>query len=315
MLQKKLSAKSCLELLEEFRQLNPLPLGKKILFSGVGERDVYNISAPFLDEGELVIAGRVEARNVEQSEVVFFVSHDGSWVPRENTRTFPLQDPFFSWIKGELVVGGVEVYFDPHNPEVITSWKTLFYRGSCIGDLQWFASGQKNMKDIRLVELADGKIGMFTRPLGLPNAKALIGFSIIASLDEVLEETMDKVELFHDQFVRDEWGGPNEIHLLKNGILGVLGHIAYMDAQGGLHYHATTFAYNPDNGLRTPIKIIAVRDNFPDGVAKRPSVKDVIFSGGLQRQGNGTAILYVGVSDAEAQQIELPDPFLEYETN
>jgi Protein of unknown function (DUF1861) len=71
---------------------------------------------------------------------------------------------------------------------------------------------------------------------------------------------------------------------------------------------------NPDNGLRSPIKIITIRDNFPDGVAKRPALKDVIFSGGLQRQENGTAILYVGASDAEAHLIELPDPFLEYET-
>jgi hypothetical protein len=46
---------------------------------------------------------------------------------------------------------------------------------------------------------------------------------------------------------------------------------------------------------------------------KRPDLEDVIFSGGLIRSDNDRAILSVGVSDAEAYRIEIPDPFKEYE--
>ncbi len=67
-----LTRKTCQTLLEEFRRA-PQPLRvEKLVFAGVGGRDVYNISAPFEDDGEWVIAGRVEARDSEQSEVYVF---------------------------------------------------------------------------------------------------------------------------------------------------------------------------------------------------------------------------------------------------
>lgn len=44
-------AKPSVELLKEFLAGNPAFVGEKLIFSGVGNRDVYNISAPFLDQG------------------------------------------------------------------------------------------------------------------------------------------------------------------------------------------------------------------------------------------------------------------------
>ena len=63
------------------------------------------------------------------------------------------------------MVGGVEIF--PH-PTIAGSlaWRTRFYHGSGGEDLQPFAVGPDGMKDIRLVELADGRIGVFTRPQG-----------------------------------------------------------------------------------------------------------------------------------------------------
>jgi hypothetical protein len=41
---------------------------------------------------------------------------------------------------------------------------------------------------------------------------------------------------------------------------------------------------------------------------------DVVFSGGLVRDvEEGKAVLYAGISDAEAQKIIIDDPFLPYE--
>ncbi len=61
------------------------------------------------------------------------------------------------------------------------------------------------------------------------------------------------------------------------------------------------------------MRILAVRENFENGPSKREDLKDIVFSGGLVRQRNGTALLYCGVGDTEAHCITILDPFLEWE--
>lgn len=57
--------KTCATLLNEYLDKNETVMNPvKLQYTGVGERDVYNITAPFEDEGGLVIAGRVESRGV-----------------------------------------------------------------------------------------------------------------------------------------------------------------------------------------------------------------------------------------------------------
>ncbi|BBI35692.1 DUF1861 family protein [Cohnella abietis] len=306
-------AKSSVDLLTEFTAINSFSTGKKLVFSGVGTRDVYNISAPFLDNGELVIAGRVEDRDKESSEVMFFVERKGEWKPRNGAPIFALQDPFFTFIGDELVFGGVEVYFDGDDPHYVTSWCTVFYRGHSVNELAPFAKGPLTMKDIRLVELNDGRIGVFTRPMEVDGARALIGYVEIDTLEQMTEEVISGADLLRNQFLPEEWGGANEAHLLPGGMIGVLGHIARMEENNIRHYYPMVFAFDPENQRHTPIKLIATRSMFPDGPAKRPDLEDVIFSGGLVRHKDGTASLYTGVSDAEAHVIVIPDPFLEYE--
>ncbi|MDR6549125.1 DUF1861 family protein [Paenibacillus qinlingensis] len=303
--------KSSKQLLETF---NSQPYhAEKLVFANVGNRDVYNIAAPFIDESEMVLAGRVEARDSERSEVMFFVNRGGTWIPREGCVSFALQDPFFTFISGELVFGGVEVAFDTENPKKVLTWRTLFYRGADIQSLTYFACGPDHMKDIRLVELASGRIGVFTRPLGVGDARGLIGYTEIEGLEQLNESVIDAATLFTDQFRKDEWGGVNEAHVLKNGLVGVLGHIAYMEEGDIRHYHAMTFAIDPTTLERSPMKIIATRNQFPDGPAKRNDLMDVIFSGGLHRLRDGKAMLYAGVSDTEAHKMLMDDPFEEYE--
>lgn len=306
-------AKSCRALLEEFRSNRTDSFGEKLIFAGVGTRDVYNITAPFMDEGEQVIAGRVEERSSEYSHVLFFVNRDGQWVPREGSPVFALQDPFVSFIRGELVFGGVEIYFDGDDPHYVTSWRTVFYRGSSISGLREFAKGPLTMKDIRLVELANGRIGVFTRPMMVDGARALIGYTEIGDLTELTEEAIENAELLRHQFLPEEWGGVNEAHLLANGLIGVLGHIAWMEDSNIRHYYPMVFAFDPKTRQSTPLKLLAERTMFPEGPAKRPDLVDVLFSGGLIRLEGGKACLYAGVSDAEAHRIVIPDPFLEYE--
>ena len=68
-----LNIKTCEVLLDEYlKSKNKIYDVQKINFINVGENDVYNISAPFMDNGKLIIAGRVEARDSEWSTVYFF---------------------------------------------------------------------------------------------------------------------------------------------------------------------------------------------------------------------------------------------------
>lgn len=305
---------TCKQLLDSFYTNPRMTKVEKVTFSGVGNRDVYNITAPFQYGGEEVILGRVEERDSEFSQVFFFTCENQIWNPRVHTHTYNLQDPCFSIIKGELIIGGVEVITAANDPSKIVSWVTQFYRGYDIDSLCHFSSGPAAMKDIRLIELQDGRVGVFTRPQGARGGRGQIGFTIIDSLAELDEHTFIDAEMLRDQFVPEEWGGANEAHLLSNGHVGVLGHIACFDQIGNKHYYSMTFAINPETYEKTPIKIISARSDFPRGPGKRPDLEDVIFSGGLIRLDGGRAVLSVGVSDAEAYVIEIPDPFIEYES-
>ncbi|MDU4694759.1 MULTISPECIES: MTP-1 family protein [Paenibacillus] len=305
---------SCEKLVENYRskpKSNKASEAVKLVFEGVGERDVYNISAPFEDDGEPVIAGRVERRDSEESEIWFFVHRGDRWVRREKAPVFALQDPFFTRIGGELVFGGVQTF--PHPQRVgDLNWRTVFYKGTSLNGLTPFFQGPDQMKDLRLVELSDGSVGIFTRPQGGKGGRGKIGFAQVSRLEELSIEAVQEAPLL-DQFLDEEWGGCNEIHLLANGKLGVLGHIARFDAQGDRHYYPMAFGYDPATGQYSDMEIIAERSDFLPGPSKRPDLADVVFSGGLVRQGGGKAKLYAGISDAEAQVLNIDDPFAKLE--
>ena len=65
-----------------------------------------------------------------------------------------------------LFLGGLRLLTAADNPNIIVSWVTQFYRGINIDSLCHFASGPGTMKDIRMIELQDGRVGVFTRPAG-----------------------------------------------------------------------------------------------------------------------------------------------------
>lgn len=299
-------------LVDSYQKSKKVEGAKKLTFTGVGNRDVYNITAPFENNGQMVIAGRVEARDTEHSEVVFFTEVEQVWTPIKGSKSFELQDPFITHIDDLLVFGGVETFPHPENEDAL-SWRTAFYKGVDLNSLERFTVGPDGMKDIRLLQLEDGRIGVFTRPQGDKGGRGKIGFTIINHLDELQAELIEAAPLIQDHFAEDEWGGANEIHLLTNGDIGVLGHIACFDKEGNRHYYPMTFLYEPETNEIKNMEIIATRDDFPEGPAKRPDLQDILFSGGLLRLENGQADLYVGVSDAEAHKVILPDPFAKYE--
>ncbi|TVX98255.1 DUF1861 family protein [Cohnella terricola] len=302
------------ELVEAFKRDESRNIGIRLQFEGVGDKDVYNITAPFRDNGELILAGRVEGRTTEWSNVLFFRRQGEVWTPHPDYPVYDLQDPFFTRMNGELIFGGVGLIKDSFDSDRIVSWETRFYRGPDALSLKPFLTGPDRMKDIRLIELSSGEVGVLSRPGGLLGGGpgSVIGFTKVSTLDDITAEIIASAPTFGHQFSPQEWGGANEAHLLGNGFVGVLGHIAEFDGFDR-RYRAMTFAINPETSEISPMKIIAMRSNFPAGVAKRPDLADVVFSGGLVRKSGGLADLFVGASDAEAYRIEIEDPFLEYE--
>lgn len=279
----------------------------KIVFKGVDGFDVYNITAPFQTAGRTVIAARVEKRDSEKSQIGFFEERDGAWYLIPVAPRLQLQDPFFTFIGQELVVGGVEIFEVEHGLQ----WRTAFLRGGDIFSLKPFFEGPMGMKDIRLSELPDGRIGIFTRPQGAVGGRGTIGYIEADSLDHLSIELLEKATLLEGMFHPLDWGGANETIRLPNGEIGVLSHVACFDndqPSGNRHYYASTFIFDPKSRRFRDFKIIASRDRFGPGPAKRPDLVDVVFSSGLVFK-DGKTTLYAGVSDAEAHWLEIDDPF------
>jgi len=289
----------------------------KLVFENVDNRDVYNITIPFSHNGKNIIAGRVEDRDSEYSNVIFFEENDEKWFPVKDAPIYNLQDPAVSLINGELVLSGIEVFDHPIQKESLW-YKTIFLKGKDIYSLKKFAEGPNGMKDIRFVDLED-KIGIFSRPqhpegkVGSLGGRGMIAYSEIEKLDDLDLEGIDDSHVLHGQLPDEEWLGSNEVHVLKNGFLGVLSHVAMYDENMDRHYYPAVFSFDPETKTYSTIKIIAERDMFEDGPCKKPDLKDVVFSGGMIRKDNGKAVLYVGTGDTEAQKVEIDDPFIEYE--
>ena len=293
---------------------------KKIEFIGVEGKDVYNITAPFQSDGVEYLAGRVEPREDElNSKVMFFIRKKDArytWILDKKAPVFRLQDPFVCIIDSEIIFGGVRIILvdgEVHH-------HTVFFRGKNIHDLKKFARGPDNMKDIRLVQLPQRMIGLFTRPQGIIGGKGRIGFTRIDSLEDLSRFTHEdyfKTLLLCKDFDDEEWLGANAAHILKNGLVGVLGHIACYskDPMGKIHknYYPITFALDMQSNEPIGIKIIARRDDFPKGQSKIATLQNVLFAGGFIRHDDGTATVYVGAGDTESYEIKMKDPFFEYE--
>lgn len=291
-------------LLKDYHQ-NELPKNPKTLvFKGVDGYDVYNPSSPFLFEGKELILARVEKRDSEVSKSVYFENQNGVYVKREDLMPLDLQDPCITKIGTDFVVGGTYVFHE--NGKVY--WYTRFYKGDHPNNLKVSLNAPLGMKDVRLIELPDGRIGVFTRPQGEKGKRGQIGFDIAKSYDEVTTEFIDQAPLF-DQFILTEWGGANHLMMLDDYTIGVLGHIANFSGNDIRHYYAMTFKVDIRTKQASPMKLIAAREHFNPGPSKRDDLIDVLFSAALVPLKKNTYTLYVGVSDAEVQTIEVSNPF------
>jgi len=277
---------------------------KTLKFIGVDGYDVYNPSMPFFYHGKELILARVEKRDSEVSKSIYFEKMDNQYVKRDDLMPLDLQDPCITMIEGDYVVGGTYVYHEKNQ----TIWYTKFYKGKDLNHLNPSVDAPKGMKDVRFIELPNKKIGVFTRPQGKKGGRGQIGFDIANSYDEITTEFIEQAPLF-EQFIEDEWGGANHLVILDDQTIGVLGHIANFTGNAIRHYYAMTFKVDIIKKIASPMKIIAIRDNFNPGPSKRDDLIDVLFSAAIIPIKDELYELYVGVSDAEIQKIEVKNPF------
>jgi len=283
---------------------------EKLIFKDINNKDVYNISKMF-KIGEIeYLFGRVEPRdNSELSKVFLFKKKNNEWIiskdfkPLENS-----EDPFISKIKNKLILGCVEVIkiekgpdFDPENT---LNYRTVLYELTDLRNPRKIFEGPWKMKDIRFIELQDKRIAIFSRPQGNKAGRGKIGFTIINSLEELKYSDLEEAS-FLPYFNDEEWGGANEVHLLNNGNLFVLGHIAKRNEDYSLSYYPMYFTINPETKEHSEIKILFQRKNLPEGQSKNDKLKDVIFPGGLYPNEDKTIDIYIGAGDAEAYKIRI----------
>lgn len=289
----------------------------KVKFLGVDGFDVYNSSIPFYWKGKRYIYGRVEKRSewARSWARLFEETGKDEWTLVQDDMIYQMEDPYVAIINGELILGGTHVR---KKQGIVDTYYGYFYRGKDIKDLNYYTTGPDYMKDIRLVQLEDGKAGVFSRPRNeeiraLHGSESIIGFTVINDISELNADVINSAEKIDGLFDTDEWGGCNQCYYLDSGKIGIIGHKSYkrtgVDGKDILVYMNISFVYDREEHKALDVKIIGTRNCYPDGPAKLPSLIDCVFTSGIVMREDGKADLYSGVGDTEVGRIVIDYPF------
>ena len=304
---------------EEFERTNSRKDGRILIFHGVEGYDVYNCSIPFEYQGDQYMYGRVEKRGewARSVTMLFQCVRPDEW-RRVDSMIYQIEDPNVAVIHGQLVLNGT---FAVYRGGQMDGFHALFYRGTDINDMHYFSTGPDNMKDIRLVELADHRIGVFSRPrndeiLQRYGSESQIGFTTIDHLDELTDEAISGAVYIPGLFSEGEWGGCNQAYLLDSGYIGVIGHKSYQSDPNGKAfsqiYINTAFVFDPVHHKVVEERILATSASYPAFSAKVPRLKDCCFTSGIVMREDGKADLYSGLGDTAEARIVIDYPFEGY---
>ncbi len=271
--------------------------------------DVYNITAPIKIGKETCIFGRVEERSREDGSRIFAFQllTDGSWFPIELKLPF-LQDPAVAIIDGEIILSGIHVQWDTDNSDKLVAqvYWTVFYTLNEKLEAKRAFRGPDRMKDIRLVELAEKNVLAFGRPNGR------ISVSEFDSTDDLNAQSIAEGKILDIPVKDGEWIGANQAKYV-DGLVWVLGHVGRWVSENGKkirRYNAMVFVYDPLTKEYSEMIEIVTADQFSCDQKKNDELCHIIFSGGFEVSPDGLSIIvYVGINDAAAGKIVLPNPF------
>ena len=288
-----------------------------LAFRGIEGMDVYNCSIPFEIKGKRYIYGRLERRDEWATSWVALFEETGKdeWTRVPDSMIYQLEDPYIQFFGPELVMGGTHVSKESGK---LKSYCGYFYRGQSLESLRYFTTGPDQMKDIRLVPMKDGRIGVFSRPRSEAVRKrygsaAVVGFSVINDLNELTADLIENAPAIGNLFGKDEWGGCNQCYLLKDGRIGVIGHQCYEDRKpdGGrlAVYINIAFIFDPETKTATEPQILATRGSYPEAPAKLPELEDCAFTSGIVKRADGKVDLYSGIGDTHEGRVTINNPF------
>ncbi len=283
-----------------------------VKFNGIDGWDAYNSSIPFEVDGKRYIFARIEKRDewaTSVSKLFYEVARD-EWSLLPYAETYPLEDPFVAKVGGEIVLGGTHVRKIGGSPEVYCCY---FYKGT-LDKMTYFTTGPAGMKDIRLVELSEGRIGVFSRPRRpcANGAQSAVGFTVIDDIMKLTPELVESAPYINGLFGAGEWGGVNQAYLLESGKIGGIGHTSWVERRGELDfqiYTNTAFVLDPETLELLDYKMIGTSAAYPATEPKKPHLADCVFTSGIEMRADGKVDLYSGVRDAYVGRITIDYPF------
>nr|CAJ2468551.1 unnamed protein product [Leishmania braziliensis] len=278
-----------------------------LTFKGVEGYDVYNCSVPFFYGGKLHIYGRIEKREIWAASHVRLFEETGkdefTVVPE---LSWELEDPYVQNVNGEMIFGGTHVR---KNGNCILSYYGYFYRGTPM-DLSYFTAGPDYMKDIRVVSLQDGRIGVFSRVR--TKIEVYVGFATVDTINDLTTAVIASAKAIN--FIKPgSWGGINQAYLLSSGKIGCIGHSAYNDAKISgeplMVYVNISFVFDANTRELEMEQVIGTKSCYPTCPAKIPDLEDCVFASGIVMRDDGKCDLYSGVGDTHEGRITIDYPF------
>ncbi|KAG5485725.1 hypothetical protein LSCM4_06683 [Leishmania orientalis] len=278
-----------------------------LTFKGVDGFDVYNCSIPFLYRGKKHIYGRVEKREIWAGSHVRLFEETGkdefTAVPE---LSWELEDPYIQNVRGEMIFGGTHVR---KNGNKVLTYRGYFYRGTPVM-LNYFTAGPDYMKDIRVVSLQDGRLGVFSR--FRTEVEVYVGFTTVDSVDHLTMAVIASAKPI-DFIKPGTWGGVNQAYLLSSGKIGCIGHTAYSDTKPSGEpltvYINVSFVFDPETREVDAEQVIGTKSCYPDCPAKIPALEDCVFASGVVMRDDGKCDLYSGVGDTHEGRITIDYPF------
>lgn len=169
------------------------------------------------------------------------------------------------------------------------------------------------MKDIRVLKLANHKIGLFSRPKTI--AHSSIGFTIIDTIDELTPKVVEQAQPLN-VIHTGAWGGVNQPYLLSTNKIGCIGHYSFLDKdETGAQitvYVNYAFVLDPITREVENAKIIGTKGCYPSCPPKTPKLIDCAFTSGIVMRSDGKCDLYSGLGDAFEGRITIDYPFEGY---
>ena len=266
--------------------------------------------------GSKIIAVRVESLDshwlnpkLYDPRVRFFYEQDDNILePIPDTPVFyQAEDPWATWFKDkqgnpQLLFGVVVVDYSGSEPVITTRLHLAPSVQALVVDKPLIEI--RGMKDVRVVQLPNGQIAVFSRPTTGVAFPGRIGFTIVENLLDI-NQALATAPLLKFELDKKTKIGANEAYLVNDRI-HVFGHMATIDARG-LHYAAYEFSLDPKHPCDEVIALnkVADRADFPANTqaSKGHQFDDVVFPGGTG--GPEYTELYVGVEDARIGKIEL----------